>query len=349
MFDYKPKTAAFNNSLQNDIGWLATEFEAFEPDRKYTWKPRAAPSKDAWPIVVPKSGPPIGELPKLIENLVKATWTAAEPKAGAVRGNIIMGTRGAAAAPQLAQQTYHAQVRPTTPVIKSTFPTNTPIASDWKTFEHIKRTNAVSFRGDTRPPIEVITKQNGFNPPNSRTDRYYLENNIFNAFESYLNRRFQRPLDKTDFLRAVDATIPNAADQKLLVDYMMWRKITEREAVHLGRMVENECLKGYISTARSIDTSITFGTAYNSKPGWLYLTVVHGGFIVPWGRNSIWGSEEAEIAQWGSIPGERIVGFMHLDRFVPDSAIFIRKSFRKTEPKAFETMFQIMSGRTPKA
>lgn len=348
MFDYKPKSAAFDNSLNDAIGWLATEFEAFQPSPKYPWNARRQPSKDAWPIVVPRTAPPIGNLPKIIEDLVKATWKFAEPKAGAARGNIIMGTRGAAMPNDFANQTYHAQVRPTTPVIKTTFPVDTPIASDWNVFNQLKRTNAVTFRGDTRPPIEVITKQNGFNPPNSRTDRYYLENNIFNAFASYLNRRFQRPLDKTDFLRAVDSTIPMPSDQKLLVDYMMWRKITEHEAVHLGRMVENECLKGYISTARAIDTSISFGTAFNSKPGWLYLNVVHGGFVVPWGQTSIWGTEEAEIAQWGSIPGDRIVGFVHLDRFRPDSAIFIRRSFRKNEPKAFEYMFNVMSGMTPK-
>ena len=347
MFDYKPKTATFDNSLNNDIGWLATEFEAFEPNPKYSWNARPMPSKDAWPIVVPNKAPLIGDLPKIIENLVKATWKYAEPKAGAARGNIIMGTRGMAAPGNVAAETFHAQQRPTTPNIKSTFPVDTPIASDWKVFEQIKRTNAVAFRGDTRPPIEVISNQNGFNPPNSRTDRFYLENNIFNAFDSYSKRRFQRPVDKGDFLRAVDSAVPAAADQKLLVDYLMWRKITEREAVHLGRMVENECLKGYISTARAIDTSIGFGTAYNSKPGWIYLVVVHGGFVVPWGAKNNWGSEEAEIAQWGSIPSERIVGFMHLDRFKPDSAIFVRRSFRKNEPKAFEEMFNVMSGKTP--
>jgi hypothetical protein len=133
----------------------------------------------------------------------------------------------------------------------------------------------------------------------------------------------------------------------MLVDYMMWRRITEKEAVHLGRMVENECLKGYISTARSIDTSICFGTNYTKRPGWLYLTVIHGGFVVPWGHQNDWGSEEAEIAQWGAVPAEQIVGFMHLDQYKPDGPIFIRRSFRKSEPQAFEYMFNVMSGMTP--
>jgi hypothetical protein len=77
------------------------------------------------------------------------------------------------------------------------------------------------------------------------------------------------------------------------------------------------------------------------------LTVIHGGFVVPWGHQNHWGSEEAEIAQWGPVPAEQIVGFVHLDRYQPDSPIFIRRSFRKNEPQAFEYMFNVMSGMTP--
>ena len=79
-----------------------------------------------WPIVVPKNGPRIGNLPKIVEDLVKATWKYAEPKAGATRGNIQMGTRGMAPSAITANQTYHAQVRPTATVLQTTFPTNTP-------------------------------------------------------------------------------------------------------------------------------------------------------------------------------------------------------------------------------
>jgi hypothetical protein len=346
MSDYKPTRAQFSNELDNEIGWVVSAFESFEPNPQYSWTQRQRTEPEDWPIIEPKHGPRIGNLPKIVEDLVKATWKYAEPTDGAARGNIMMGTRGMAAPAHIANGVYHKQVRPVAPVLTTTFPTNTPIASDWFVFNAIKRTNSVSFRGDTRPPSQVIGRQNGFNPPNSRTDRYYLENNIFEAFNSYSLRRFGNAIAKTDFLRAVDSVIPSADDQRLLVDYLMWRKITEREAVHLGRMVENECLKGYISTARIIDTSIRFGTAFNKRPGWLYITIVHGGFIVPFGATNFWGSEEGEIAQWGPIPGERIVGFVHLDGWKPDSPIYIRRSFRKKEPKAFEEIFNIISGKT---
>ena len=54
-----------------------------------------------------------------------------------------------------------------------------------------------------------------------------------------------------------------------------------------------------------------------------------------------------QATQWGAVPAEQIVGFVHLDRYQPDSPIFIRRSFRKNEPQAFEYMFNVMSGMTP--
>jgi hypothetical protein len=51
--------------------------------------------------------------------------------------------------------------------------------------------------------------------------------------------------------------------------------------------------------------------------------------------------------RWGVVPAEQIVGFMHLDQYKPDGPIFIRRSFRKSEPEAFEYMFNVMSGMTP--
>jgi hypothetical protein len=350
MFDYKPERS--NEVLTFDeIGSVSSEFEAFKPYPKYSWekgKRNPPKSKDVWKIVVPKTAPRIGQLPQIIENMMKMTWKYSEPSAGAQRGNVIMGMRGGIAPSFVQNQTYHSQVRPTKPAIYTTLPNNSAIASDWKVFQQIERTNAVTFRGDSRPPQVVINQCNGFNPPITRTDRYYLENNIFDHFQYYLQNRYQRPLAKSDFLRAIDSVVPTEEDKKLLVDYMMWRKITEREAVHLGRMVEQECLKGYISTARAIDSAVMFGTRYNHQTGWVYLTIVHGGFVVPWEKTAIWGSEEAEIAQWGPIPAERIVGFARFTaRGFLDSSIYIRRSFRKSEPDAFETMFKVFSGKTP--
>ncbi len=348
---YKPQKASVDQvwagQWGNDIGWLLTEYEALEPDPNYTFTGRRMPSKDAWPIVELSNGPKIGDLPQVIQNLINSTWKRAEPAKDATRSaGFAIGTRGQTTTLP-STDTYHPQVRPTRSNITVQFGSKTPIADDWKLFEQIKRVNAVTYRGDTRAPAEVISRCQGFYPPNTRTDQYYLEHGIYDGFSDYLQRRYQRTLTLDEFRQAVRSAAPSEEDKKLIVDYMMWRKICEREAVHLGRMVSNECLKGYISTARAIDTSITFGSGYNQKPGWLYLTVVHGGFVVPWGQQTIWGSEEAEIAQWGPIPADRIVGFRHIAQWAPDGPIYIRKSFRKKEPKAFEYMFKVMSGMLP--
>lgn len=348
MPNYKPipiPIPTLPSSIAKDVGNLHTEFIPFQPDPKYSFL-GARPTSDSWATIVPRTAPPIGDLPRLIKDLIKATWQFAEPSANSVRGAVTIGGRGAAV--PRGNEPYHPQVRPTSPVITSTFPNDSAIASDWKVFNWIRRTNAVTFRGDSRSPLDVITKAGGFYPPNSRTDRHYLENNIYKEFEDYLQRRYARALTKEEFLRAVDSTAVSGADKALLVDYMMWRKITEREAVHLGRMVENECLKGYISTARSIDTSLFFAAGNGTREGWLYLTVIHGGFVVPHLARYNWGSEEAEIAQWGPIPADRIVGFVHVKKSkIPDGPIFIRRSFRMGEPEAFEHMFKVMSGMAP--
>ena len=168
---YKPKPGAYDNSMTDDLGWLPTEFEPFEPNPQYSF-PRKPPSKDAWKTIVPKTAPPIGNLPHLFEKVIKATWKFAEPSANSVRGDVTIGTRGGAV-PEVNDK-YHPQVRPTKSNITTTFPNDAAIASDWKVFEHIERTNAVTFRGDTRSPLAVIGKARGFHPPISRTDRYYL-------------------------------------------------------------------------------------------------------------------------------------------------------------------------------
>lgn len=349
---FKPQVSKRFDEFRSEFGSLAAEFEAYEPNPAYSWetmKRGPMPSKDKWWICNPKYGPPIGSLPLVIQRAINSTWKYTQPWKDAERrnpGGVVIGTRNVADPKAVLAQTYHTQKRPTGKMINSTMGNADAIASDWGIFKTIPRTNAVAFRGDTRGP-RALADCGGFTPPNTRTDRSYLEGKVYDFFSGYLKSRYGRTLTQGEFLRAVDSAAPTATDKALLIDFCMWKRLTDREAAHMGRMVENETLKGYTSTSRSIDTSISFGTAYNSKPGWVYVVLVHGGFVVPWGEKSLWGSEEAEIAQWGEIPTERIVGCMHLDRFKPDSPAFFRRSFIKKEHKAFEYMLDVMSGMTP--
>jgi hypothetical protein len=352
MFDYKPQTATVDPSVISPeaLGWLQTEFEAFEPNPKYSFAQgqRRPPCHSIdWGWVSPKHAPPVGELPLVIRKMIKSTWKATEPKAGATRGNVMMGTHGmpqSLANVVYGGQTYHPQVRPSLG-IEVKMMNDDAIATDWKLTERIPRDNACTFRGDSRTPYQIICQANGFHPPDTRTDRYYLENAIYNGFSDYFKRRYNREITQADFLQAIDTTMPSPTDKNMFIDYMMWRSLMEKEASHLGRMTVNECLKGYVSTSISIDTASFF-----AGDGWIYIVVVHGGFVVPYGSTKVWETPEAEIAQWGPIPSERIVGFRKFDYGQPSQPkgpVFIRRSFRKKEQSCFEHVFNIMSGAVP--
>ena len=376
MANYQTATAPFDRVTADDLGWLQTEFEPLLPNPQYNWATRPkvkSPSMGGddygkWPIVVPKTAPAIPPIDPTLRGMMEALWKAAEPQAGAQRGSagplpfyagarnpVLVGTRGM----PLAQQAIHAQqvytpVRPTAPLLDTRHQNQTSMPTDWGLHDLVKRTNAVGFRGDTRSPHQVIVKAKppGFGPPNTRTDDYYIENNVYDGFKTYMAARFGRNVEKPDYLNAVKKVASSQASKQLLIDYTAWRRIVAREATHLGRMVENELLKAYISCSRCIDSSVFFGTAKLQKDGWLYLVVVHGGFVVPFDHRTkveqFWGTGEAEIAQLGTIPPERIVGFCRLDQWTgPVGPIFMRKTFRKSESAAFETMFDFMSGKVP--
>lgn len=348
----KPKIANIEDSEINPdhIGFLAAEYEPFEPNSKYDYTARALTMPklaSGWKIIRPKKGPPLGDLPRIMTKMFDITWKLTEPAAGAARGNVIMGARGAVVPDSVRKATYHPQVAPSKGIDVKFNSNQGAIATDWDNFKQIPRTNAVTFRGDKRTPREVINLYGGFDPASSRTDRFYLENNLYHGFNGYLQRRFQRQLSKADFLKAVDSSAPSPDDKKMLVDFLMWRQILKREEAHLGRMVSTECEKGYISTSRSMDSSINFAIS-GYKPGWLYIVIVHSGFIVP-EEKKIWGSREGEIAQWGRIPKERIVGFRYYPTVYPKGPIFISRTFRKTEPEAAKYFYNVMSGKAPQS
>lgn len=168
------------------------------------------------------------------------------------------------------------------------------------------------------------------------------------CYRRALERRYRRTIDKETFLAAVDRQLVSPQAKELVYEYLVWLSITKKESAHLGRMVENQALKGWISTARALDSSLTFAMMGPPGGGWIYITMVHSGYVVPYDhRQEIeWGTAESEIAQFGSIPKERIVGFAKYC-YAWDSPIFLRKTFREREPKAFEYMHKALSGMTP--
>jgi hypothetical protein len=139
-------------------------------------------------------------------------------------------------------------------------------------------------------------------------------------------------------------------DLEIPYEYLVWKSIVDKESAHLGRMLENETLKAWTSTARCLDSSLVFATFPPSGHGWMYVVIVHAGYVVPFSKHQEdeWGTAEAEIAQYGPIPWERIVGFTHISSDKkPDTPIFLRRTFRKTEPQACEQIYNSLSGKTP--
>jgi hypothetical protein len=53
----------------------------------------------------------------------------------------------------------------------------------------------------------------------------------------------------------------------------------ENEAYHIGRMLANETLKGYISTTRSVTVATGFAVG-GGGPGWVYVLQLCGGFLI---------------------------------------------------------------------
>ena len=331
---FKPTPCEFDAVGIAKFGALKPQFEAFAPDPKL--KPYAEWSSD-FPLIKPVTPQPFTPVQKLITKMVEATWTAAEPSAGAQRGPVTIGARGGAAP----ATTYNARVRPVKADLYPNRPDPTAIASDWNLFKTLERTDAVTFRGDTRGPSDVFAK-GGFTPPNSRTDDHYIENNLYTAFADYLKRRYNRNLDKVDYINAVRQVLTDTTSKKLLTDFMMWKKMLDREAVNLGRMTQQECHKGYISTSRSIKVAVGFG-GKNGNSTWVYVTLVGLGFVVPDEKSHAWGTEEQEVAQWGAIPNEKIVGARRLDFYELTGPIYFRPEFRRKETKAFEKAFRSLN------
>jgi hypothetical protein len=340
-YDTSPKRIS-DPPLDPDIGAVAAEFEAYEPNPLYA-KNRLPSVHEAYPQITPKNLPPVAPLDPPLRAIIDSLWKRAEPAQGAARGPVTMGMRGQATpvGPASKQDSvYHQHVNPLQT-------TGAAFTDDWKHLDTIQRTNAVTFRGDSRPPNWVLGRDMGFYPPNSRNDDFYLYGVVFQKFQDYMKRRYGRDIGMADYVSAMSGNAPTAEAKSLLINYMMWRKITEGEAFHLGRMVASEVLKGYISTSRSLPMATQFGTRYNAVSGWIYLTQVRGGFIVP-PSGVKWGTKEQEIAQWGPISAANVVGFRRIDRFGGGlGPIYIRPAFRKTETRAFRNALDTLSHKPP--
>jgi len=362
---------------------LGIEFECWKPDPTLAALKQSYPSQD-WKggslDAIPASGAlPHVDVPELLKKMVNQCWQRAGRSSGETRGRIALGgtvtfrdkTSGqltfggrqlshdllrsgspAEAGRAQAQVMAGRHVRQVQPLIAQeaarpdVHQNNTHlqgIANDWSAMRALPRVNAYTFRGDTRAP-RAIAQAGGFGPPITRTDEYYVDRVVKPAFKSYMKRRFDEDVSDADFTRAINQVAPaNSAQRHVLNNYFVWRALTENESFHLGRMLADEALKGYISTTRAVAVARGFAKEH----GWVYLTRVRGGFVVPDKGTTTWTRlfGEQEIALPCKLGWDDVFGFRQVDRLMNlTGPIYFRKGF-DAERIAFSQAYELLSGK----
>lgn len=282
----------------------------------------------------------------------------------ALRRLIDHGWRTASAAKAGPQQTLmgaHRGAPPAVPaapqksVLRQAF--GNALVANFHHVELFEQVAAYTFRGDKRPP-DVIRADRGFHPPSTRMDDTYVEAMAL-EFYRYLRVRHGLQLDgdaKTQWVRTMVGVIrnPQSADDRRLVDeFAFWRQVMRQGEMHLQAMTDESFLKGYISTARDIDTAFTGATgalagAKGQKAqalgefGWIYVLRVRSGFLVKKGVGGVT-KQEGEIAHLGSIPWEDVMGFMPAS--YGERPIYLRNMFDQQDYTAFKQVLGTLSSK----
>ena len=219
-------------------------------------------------------------------------------------------------------------------------------ATDWKLMKDIPRVTAYAFRGDQRAP-EAIKADGGFNPPITRTDDGYIRNVVHPLFAAYLKAKLQIDISLADFTKLMRETIPDSNDRLAFSYYTMWWSQVNREAMHLGRMIAQEDLKGYVSTSKA--TTVAKGYAKNG--GYVYLLRVKSGFLLPRKGAHGWTGNfgEEEIASPTAISWDDVVGFRQVGNagkgLMFTGPVYLRRGFGSSDKRGFEATLKLLSGK----
>jgi hypothetical protein len=295
---------------------------------------------------------PVPPLASIFGDLFERLWVRAVPTKTLPQKNILAQTRVQApgAAPVAA---YRPMVAATVTAGINALNKDAKkhligVASDWAFHTQLKRMSAYTFRGDGRDP-NMLKSAGGFHPPSTRTDDAYIKDAIYKQFCSYLLRRFDRDLAKTttpdQFLAMVRAATPTPDARETFLFYTTWRSLAKSEELHLGRMLAEESLKGYISTTRATPVAKAFACKRETRRGWVYVTRVVGGFVVPEKKQSQWTKifGEQELAVAGSITWADVVGARETQNGKFAGNIFLKPEIEKTP--YFERIFKLLSGK----
>ncbi len=330
------------------VSYKPEDFASQEADAQQAYM--GAPL-DYVPVANAAPHPPLDQ--KLLA-LIESSWKRASPKEGAGRSRMAIGRRdlmGSRGAVQIGRQREGI----VTPTFRAAAPVGyrkeaeklaahlkTVVPFDWKLMQQIPRVSAYGFRGDRRGPAE-IAKAGGFQPPVSRTDDYYVKTCIYPTFSAYLKTKLDIDIALPEFERIIRTTLLDARERHVLAYYSMWRSQVANEAMHIGRMLAQEDLKGYVSTTKA--TSVAKGFARAN--GHVYLLRVDGGFHIPSKGRHEWTAifGEEEIASPFPIGWNDVVGYRKVNddrKFT--GPIFFRPDFVTNDNAAFETCYKLLSG-----
>ena len=220
------------------------------------------------------------------------------------------------------------------------------IATDWKSIPELQRINAYVFRGDRRLP-RAIKLRDGFHPPSTRQDRAYTPV-IASRFVTYMRARYNKDVSQSeveDYIRS------KGQAGKTFVEYELWREILKGEELHIGRMVADEFLKGFISTTRDVTVCQTFIDRRTPDKAGEALKAVYalhseGGFLLPAkGTHAHASNNEAEVAHPGSLSWSKVKAFRivqdgaagdarthRTDEYTSQQLVFVRKGFQQQDP-----------------
>ena len=323
-------------------------FSYFEPDEKIARQEEAG-IRDwkggALPFIPAKDHIPMAPLEPALEKFLSHFWKpgikpAAPPRA---RSPLMGSHRPGTGVPDL--PFYRPIPAPSQNPLPAAFQDKAPhlagIARDWQAMLDLKRVIAYGFRGDKRDP-GTIRAAGGFHPPATRQDDHYLYGAVFEQFKDYLQKRYNKTITLDEYKNALSKAM-DTQSRELFLEYSIWRAIIGQEALHLGRMLANEALKGYISTTKAVTVAKGFG-----EGGWVYCTLVRGGYLVPEKGKHKWTTifGEEEIAFPGSIPWENVAACRKVnDSRKFDGPIFMRPGFEREDPAASQQIYELLSGK----
>ncbi|WP_321470547.1 hypothetical protein [uncultured Paludibaculum sp.] len=315
------------------------------------WSGSATGDNRMLPYIQAEGDLPFVDIPAKLKELIDHCWKLGSVSQAAPRSHVQMGM-GRVNALQQAQNSWKPadiiaanRIKENGRYVKEVSPVNAykTIAQDWKLTEQLERVNAYTFRGDSRNP-RAVEADGGFHPPVSRTDKAYVETVVYPMFNGYMKRRFGMEIPIDQFHRIYHQTVTFPKDQMAMKTFFAWRALVDIESHHIARMMSSEILKNYISTSKDVGVAKNFTKA---KGGWIYVTLVRGGFHLT--SDHQWGQgqrvSEQEIALPGSLPWTDIFGFRQCVGCLLVGPLYLRQGFGTRNPSAHRQVFELMSNK----